>query len=280
MEKQVESAWISPTSKRVLFEARGEIFSVPAQHGVIRHLTQTPGMAERFPAWSPDGKRVAYWSDRSGEYELVVRNEGGSGEERILTSLGSGFRYQPFWSPDSKEIAFIDQAVILRLLDIETAEVREIDRGEWISHALLSGFSVSWSSDNRWLAYARTQYHETSSHYLYDARDGEVHQVTSGYYAAALPSFDPEGKYLYFLSNRTLQPVYSDIDNSWAYPNTTNLVAVPLRQNIASPLQPRNDDEPIEEGSDREENEGEKGGEEHKPGVPPKSGHPKRLKRP
>lgn len=264
--KQVQNAWISPTGKRVLFEARGEIFSVPAEHGVIRNLTQTPGMAERFPAWSPDGEHVAYWSDRSGEYELVVRNVGGSGKERILTSLGSGFRYQPYWSPDSRKIAFIDQDVILRLLDVETAAVKEIDRGEWGSHGLLSGFSLSWSSDNRWIAYAKTRNRATSSIYLYDMRDGEVHQVTSGYYADALPSFDPEGKYLYFASNRTLLPVYSDVDNSWVYPNTTNLVAVPLRQDVASPLEPRNDDEEIKEESDKkedEEEEGEESEEEH-----------------
>ena len=131
MGKQVQNAWISPTGKRVLFEARGEIFSVPAEHGVIRNLTQTSGAAERSPAWSPDGRKVAYWSDRSGEYELVVRNVDGSDRERILTSLGSGFRYQPYWSPDSQKIVFIDEDILLLLLDVETAEVGEIDRGDW-----------------------------------------------------------------------------------------------------------------------------------------------------
>ena len=263
--KQVQNAWISPTGKRVLFEARGEVFSVPAEHGVIRNLTQTPGVAERSPAWSPDGRKVAYWSDRSGEYELMVRNVDGSDEEKTLTSLGSGFRYQPYWSPDSKKIAFIDEAVILRLLDVETTEVKEIDRGEWDSHGSLRGFSVSWSSDNRWLAYAKTRDSATSSIYLYDTREGEVHQVTSGYYADRLPSFDPEGEYLYFASNRTLQPVYSDVDNSWIYPNTTNLVAVPLRQDVASPLRPRNDDEEIEEEPAGDEGEDEKDEEVQKP---------------
>ena len=263
--KQVQNAWISPTGKRVLFEARGEIFSVPAEHGVIRNLTQTPGVAERSPAWSPDGRKVAYWSDRSGEYELVVRNLDSSDEEKILTSLGSGFRYQPYWSPDSEKIAFIDEDVILRLLDVETAEVREIDRGEWYSHGSLSGFSVSWTSDSRWLAYAKTRDSATSSIYLYDTRQGEVHQVTSGYYADTIPTFDPEGKYLYFASSRTLRPVYSDVDNSWVYPNTTNLVAVPLRRDVASPLKPRNDDEEIKEESVGDEGEGEQDEEEPNP---------------
>ena len=264
--KQVQGAWISPTGKRVLLEARGEIFSVPAEHGVIRNLTRTSGVAERFPSWSPDGKQVAYWSDRSGEYELVVRSMNGSGEKKVLTSLGNGFRYQCYWSPDSKKIAFIDEDVLLRLLNVESGDVQVIDRGEWLDHDDLSSFSLSWSSDNRWIAYAKTRDRATSSIYLYDTRDGQVHQVTSGYYADALPSFDPDGKYLYFVSNRTLQPVYSDLDNSWVYPNTTNLVAVPLRKDVPSPLQPRNDDEEIKEESDKEKAGEEANEKEQKPG--------------
>ena len=264
--KQVQGAWISPTGKRVLLEARGEIFSVPAEHGVIRNLTRTSGVAERFPSWSPDGKQVAYWSDRSGEYELVVRSVNGSGEKKVLTSLGNGFRYQCYWSPDSKKIAFIDEDVLLRLLNVESGDVQVIDRGEWLDHDDLSSFSLSWSSDNRWIAYAKTRDRATSSIYLYDTRDGQVHQVTSGYYADALPSFDPDGKYLYFVSNRTLQPVYSDLDNSWVYPNTTNLVAVPLRKDVPSPLQPRNDDEEIKEESDKEKAGEEANEKEQKPG--------------
>ena len=260
---QVVNTSISPTGKRVLFEARGEIFSVPSEHGVVRNLTATPGVAERFPAWSPDGRNVVYWSDRSGEYELVVRSAGGSSAERTLTSLGSGFRYQPFWSPDSRKIAFIDEDSVLRLLDVETADVKEIDRAEWASHGLLSSFSASWSPDSRWMAYAKIRDRATSSIYLYDTRNDGIHQVTSGYYADALPSFDPEGRFLFFASNRTLQPVYSDVDNSWVYPNATNLVAVPLRRDIASPLQPRNDDEQIKEETGGEGDEGEKGEQGH-----------------
>ena len=222
-------------------------------------------MAERFPAWSPDGKKVAYWSDRSGEYELVVRNADGSGEERILTSLGRGFRYQPYWSPDSKKIVFIDQDVILRLLDVKTAEVRKIDRGEWVSHGSLSGFSVSWSSDNRWLAYAKTRDSATSSIYLYDTQDGGVHQVTSGYYADSLPSFDPEGKYLYFVSNRPS----SQSTATWIIPGCipTQPTWSPFHfARMLPPLwNPRNDDEEIKEESNKEEDEGETGEKEQKP---------------
>ncbi len=243
---QIQGAWISPTGKRAAFEARGEIFSVPAEHGVILNLTRSSGVAERSPAWSPDGQRIACWGDRSGEYELVVHKADGSGGERVLTSLGPGFRYQPYWSPDSQKIAFIDQKVVLHLLDVESGRVETIDRGEWNSHGSLSSFTPSWSSDSRWIAYSKGREGDNSSMYLYDTRKDQVHRVTSGYYSDGHPSFDPDGKYLYFLSNRTLQPVYSDIDNSWVYPNTTNIVAVPLRRDVASPLKPRNDKEKTE----------------------------------
>src|SRR3974390_720694 len=103
----IQDSSVSPTGKRALFQARGDIFPAPAEHGVVRNLTRTSGVAERYPAWSPDGKWIAYFSDRTGEYELTVRPADGSGAEKVLTKLGAGFRYRPFWSPDSKKIAFI-----------------------------------------------------------------------------------------------------------------------------------------------------------------------------
>ena len=111
VSKAAREPGISPSGKRAVFEARGEVFTVPAEHGVVRNLTHSSGVAERYPAWSPDGKSIAYFSDRSGEYELTVRPADGSGEEQTLTKLGPGFRYRPYWSPDSKKLAFIDKAM-------------------------------------------------------------------------------------------------------------------------------------------------------------------------
>ncbi|MEO8448928.1 MAG: peptidase S41, partial [Gemmatimonadota bacterium] len=107
----IQNAWLSPTGLRAAFEARGEIFTVPAEFGPVVNLTQSSGVAERLPSWSPDGTQIAYWSDRSGEYELTVRPADGSGAERKLTSYGPGYRYRPYWSPDGKKIAFADQAM-------------------------------------------------------------------------------------------------------------------------------------------------------------------------
>ncbi len=237
----IQNASISPTGKRAVFEARGDVFSVPAEHGPVLNLTASSGVAERYPTWSPDGKQVAYFSDRSGEYELTVRPADGTGEETTLTRLGPGFRFTPLWSPDSKKIVFVDQAMQIHLFDLTSKRDAVIDRQQWMYYGGLSAFRASWSPDSRWLAYARDLENRSTAIVLYDARNGESHQATSGYYTDASPAFDPEGNYLFFLSGRTFSPSYSDLDNSWIYPNTVNIVAAPLRKDVASPMAPRND---------------------------------------
>jgi tricorn protease len=237
-------ASISPTGKRAAFSARGDVVSVPAEHGAVVNITRTSGVAERYPRWSPDGKTVAYWSDRSGEYELTLRPADGSGAEQKVTSLGAGFRYTPYWSPDSKKLAFIDQSMRIRIYDTATSKLTEIDQSpDWISHGGLQPFRFQWSPDSRWLAYARPASTSNNAIFLYDTKAGKLQQATSGYLNDAQPVFDPEGKYLFYASDRSFEPVYSTFDNSWTYPNATQLVAVPLRKDVKSPLETRNDAE-------------------------------------
>ena len=264
----IANGQISPSGKRALFEARGEIFTVPAEHGFVRQLTRSPGSGERTPAWSPDGKHIAFWSDASGEYELVIRRSDGKGEEEKLTSLGPGFRYQLYWSPDSKKIAFIDHTQSIQFLHIESGEISRVDRGLWRLHEDLENFRVSWSSDSQWLAYSRGLETQNSAIFLYDLEAGESHQVTSGYYSDSSPVFDPEGKYLYYFSNRNLDPIYSDLDATWVYPNSTSIVAVLLHKDAPSPLALRNDEEEDEKeeeaasDEDQEKSQSEESGEE------------------
>ncbi len=261
VSNRITTANISPTGKRAVFEARGEVFTVPAVHGAIRNLTHTSGVAERYPAWSPDGRNVAYWSDRGGEYELTIRPADGSGDERTLTRMGEGYRYRPFWSPDSKKLAFIDHTQTIRIYDIDRNRLTEVDKTLWLLHGALQRVEVSWSSDSRWVAYSRGLETSNTAVFLFDLNSNTRHQVTSGYYNDSRPTFDPDGKYLYYLSNRSLAPVYSDMDQTWIYPNTTNLVAVGLREDVPSPLAPRNDEEPLagetEEEAEEETLEGE-----------------------
>lgn len=256
----IQNGQISPSGKRALFEARGEIFTVPAEHGPIRALTQSSGSAERYPAWSPDGEHVAFFSDATGEYELTIVPATG-GEPRTVTDLGPGYRYQPYWSPDSRKIAFIDQAMKIWVHDLDADRTTEVDQGFYMFHGPLSAFTVSWSPDSRWLAYDRGLDSRLEAAFLYDTERGERHQVTSGYYNASSPTFGPDGQYLYYLSNQAFSPVYSDLDNSFVYPNTTRLVAVPLQADAPSPLAPRNDVEEVE--SEEEDNsDAEEDGEE------------------
>jgi tricorn protease len=251
-----QGAGVSPSGKRAVVQARGELFSVPAKHGVVQNLTRTSGVAERTPAWSPDGKNIAYWSDASGEYELYLMPSGG-GDVSKLTQLGPGFRYQPYWSPDSKKIAFIDHTQTIHVFDLASQSLASIDKGLWMLHGNLAGFEISWSSDSRWIAYSRGLETGNDAVFLYDTTNGQRHQLTSGYYSDYGPAFDPDGTYLYYYSNRTLEPIYSDMDATWVYPNATNIVAVPLRNDVPSPLAPRNDEEEV-----KEEEPDDEGGED------------------
>ncbi len=243
-EPLIQNGTVSPTGKRALFEARGDIFSAPAEFGAVVNVSRSSGVAERYPRWSPDGRTLAFWSDRSGEYQLTLRPADGSGAEKKLTSLGAGFRYAPKWSPDSKKIAFIDQLARIRICDVESGAVTQIDESpEWISHGGLASFRIRWSPDSRWLAYSRPTGDANNAIFLYDTKAAKLHRATTGYLNDEQPIFDPEGKYLFYLSDREFDPVYGSFDNSWTYPNPTKLVAVPLRKDVPSPLAARNDSE-------------------------------------
>ena len=238
----IRSAAVSPTGKRAIFEARGDVFTAPAEFGPVVNTTRTSGVAERYPRWSPDGKTLAYWSDKSGEYELTVRAAEGAPAERKVTSLGAGFRYAPHWSPDSRKIAFVDQAMRIHITDVDSGKTVKIDDSpEWMNHGSLEGFEFEWSPDSRWVAYSRPTGDANSSLFLYDTRGAKLTRATTGYLNDSQPTFDPDGKYLFYASDREFSPVYGSFDNSWTYPNPTRIVAVPLRKDVPSPLHARND---------------------------------------
>jgi len=254
VSKDVRNSAVSPSGERAAFEARGDIFTVPAEHGVTRNLTRTPGVAERYPSWSPDGKLVAYWSDRGGEYELTTQPAEG-GAETVHTKLGAGYRYTAQWSPDSRKLVFIDQTMRVRMLELEGAKLTEIDKELWSYHGALESFRASWSADSRWLAYSRGQDNSYEAVYIYDTVEKVGRQVTAAYYDDGNPVFDPDGKYLYFASGRSFSPIYSDIDNTWIYTNTAVLMAVPLRKDVKSPLATRNNDEAEKKPEERKPEE-------------------------
>ncbi len=251
--KNIESWTISPSGKRALFGARGEIFTVPAKHGSVRNLTNTSGVAERYPAWSPDKKQVAYFSDRTGEYELYFRRSDGKGKERQITKGGSVYRFDPIWSPDSKKIAFLDKTSSIFILNVADGKPKFVDKDEvkYIS-------DYAWSADSQWLVYTKKMETGQGAIMIYDAVKHKIHQVTSGYYADFMPVFDPDGEHLFFYSNRTFRPVYGDMDDTWVYPNATDIFALTLRKDVKSPLAPRTDEEEVKEEKKEEKGKSKK----------------------
>lgn len=241
VEKLIQNFSISYNGSRALFEARGEIFSVPAENGAVINLTQSSGSAERYPAWSPNGKYIAYFSDKNGEYQLTIRDIENPSSEKTLTSFEDGFRYKIYWSPDSKKLAFIDQTMTVYYYDMDKGKSIKVDKQKWMYEGNLQNFSVSWSSDSRYIAYEKELESRFSAIAIYDTKEDKIHQVTTGYYNDNNPVFDPDGKYLYFLTNRNFNPIYSDFENTFIYPNSTQIAAVTLLKETLSPLFPKND---------------------------------------
>ncbi len=243
----VEHTSISADGKRVLVEARGDIFSVPAENGYVKDLTMTSGVAERYPSWSPDGKTIAYWSDKSGEYELWLMEAGNENSAKKVTDYGAGYRYALSWSPDNKKLAFIDKAGKIKVYDIASGSTADVDQGLYFSHGNMEGFTFSWSPDSRWLAYSRDLENQHFAAFIYDVKNKKTQQVTSGFYSCSNPVFDPDGKYLFVLTSQTFVPYYSDEDNTFIYANSTQLAVIGLHKNTPSLLAPKNDTVAIKE---------------------------------
>lgn len=251
-DRYIQHAFISPDGNRALFEARGELFSVPAEFGFIKNLTRTPGSAERYPAWSPDGKHMAFWSDRSGEYELYIIEDGKENEPRKLTNYGPGFRYHLFWSPDNKKLGFIDKAMKIQVYDLSTNKTTSVDKGLRMTHGSLEGFVMDWSPDSRWLTFSRDLENQHGAIFIYDHSSKKTTQVTSGFYDCSQPIFDSEGKYLYLTTNQSFQPNYSDIDNTFIYANTTQVAAISLKKTTPSLIYPKNDEVGIKRDEEKQ----------------------------
>lgn len=262
VEKYIQRASVSPDGNRALVEARGDIFSLPAEHGFVKNLSHTQGVSERYPTWSPDGKTIAYWSDKSGEYELTLLE---NGKEQKMTSLGPGFRYKLFWSPDSKKLAYVDKAMQISIFDRTTASVTLVDKMLRASHGNLEGFSVTWSSDSRWLSWARDLDNYHLAVFLFDQQNKKTYQITDGYYNAYNPAFDNEGKYLFILTDQHFNPMYSSIDQTFIYANTGQIAAISLKKGTPSPLYPRNDTVSVKEDKKEEvESKKKEGGKDKK----------------
>lgn len=242
---RIRSFSLSPSGVRALFEARGDIFTLPVEHGSARDLTHSPGVHELNPAWSPDGQWVAYLSDRTGEYELYVQPQKG-GEETRITSDGGAYRWGPLWSPDSQKLLYWDKTLKLWYVDIKEKKPVLIDQGEYSFGG--EDWSPDWSPDSRWVAYVKPGPNLAGSVYLYSLEQKKVFRVTNGFYNDSEPRFDPGGKYLYFLSDRFFYPSGGQFDPRFNYYYTTGIFALTLKADEASPFAPESDEEKEAEG--------------------------------
>ncbi|NJN64066.1 MAG: peptidase S41 [Acidobacteria bacterium] len=233
---------ISPEGKRVAVEARGDIWTLPAENGSPRNLTRTSATAERFPSWSHDGKHLAYFSDATGEYELYVRQSDGKGEVRQVTKDGAVFRFAPTWSPDDKRIAFGDKTGAIFVHDLDAKTTTRVDANPFAG--LQPFVALSWSPDSRYIAYDRAGDKSfQSSIFIYDVIEKKARQVTSGMFSDSDPVFDRKGDFLFFVTSRHFRPIYGELDTTWVYAGSQVISAVPLRADVKNPFAPTSDEE-------------------------------------
>ena len=214
-----------------MFAARGEVFTVPAKDGSVRNLTNSPGVREQKVAWSPNGQWIAYISDRTGEDEIYIVPQDGLGPEEQITSGHKGFMFQPQWSPDSSKIAWGDQELRLWYIDIKEKKPVQVDRAKYGEI-----HSYTWSPDSQWLAYDKQEDTGYSIVYLYGLPERKITPVTSPLNNSFAPVFDPEKRYLYFLSDRDFNEVLGNVDFEFANPKTTRAYLLTLTADEPSPF--------------------------------------------
>lgn len=235
---------ISPTGMRAVFEARGEILTVPAEKGDPRNLTNTSNVMERYPAWSPDGKSIAFFSDASGEYELHIANQSGTGEvKKIRIEQKPTFYYGPNWSPDSKKIAFRDAHLQVWIVDVESGQAKVVDKDRFWGRPL----NPVWSPDSKWLTYAKTIQNYMGAVFVYNLADAKATQITDGMSDARSPVFDRDGKYLYFTASTDSGPSLQPDIQSGARTSTSSIYLIVLSKSDPSPFAPESDEEKVAE---------------------------------
>ena len=238
----IREAALSPTGTRALFNFRGEIVTVPGEKGDVRNLTNSPAAHDRFPAWSPDGRSIAWFSDESGEYQLSIASQDGKGEVRKIKVPGAGFYRNPVWSPDSQKLAYFDNALTIYWLDVKSGAAKKVAMQPIYGPVVL--VSYAWSPDSKWLAYAMDNNALITTVYAYSTEQGKSFQVSDGMSDVRDPQFDKSGKYLYFFASTDAGPVKDWFAQSNADMRLTSGIYLAVLQNdLPSPIAKESDEE-------------------------------------
>jgi len=265
---QITDFGLSPKGERALFVARGDIFNAPVEKGSARNLTRSSDAHDKEAAWSPDGRSIAFISDRSGEEELYIVSQDGDGKPQQLTNNGHAMRYRLVWSPDGKRIAFSDKdgkLYVLKLDDKSVTEIADEPRGQLLDY--------TWSPDSAWIAYSMTGKEETRSLYIYSVAENKTRRIRDSIFDESNPVWDPEGNFLYFISAREYAPQISTLEWNFAGARNQNIFALALRKDVKNPFPPEDDEVTIDINAARtdEPKSEDKKAEENKP-EPAKSG--------
>jgi len=255
----LNNASISPTGKRAIFEFRGEIVTVPKENGTWRRLSESSASAERYPAWSPDGEKVAWFSDKSGEYTLMITDQYGLEDPRMIELPNPTYYFRPDWSPDGKYIAYTDTDYNLWYVNIDNGEAKKVDTDGY-AHPNRT-LNPVWSPDSKWIAYVKLQDNQFKTVQVHNIETGDTHQLTDGMSDAITPVWSEDGKYLYFLASTDygLNTGWLDM-SSYNMPVTRALYMIVLSDDEPSPLLPESDDEEVAK-NETEESNGDSGEE-------------------
>ncbi len=254
----------SPDGNRIVATGRGDIFSVPVKEGITRNLTASSNAHDREGFWSPDGKWIAYLSDASGEYEIYIIKQDGSEPAVKITSDADTYKFTIQWSHDSKKILWNDKMLRLQYVDIDTKKVTLVDKSKVWEFG-----SCDWSPDSRWIAYSSALENGMQQIMLYNTSDGTKYEVTDQWFSSDQPTFSGNGKYLIFTSDRSFDPIYSNVEWNYAYENMTKLYLVTLAKDTPSPFAPANDEVKTEDQKDQKETKPAKDEKDKKPAKTP-----------
>lgn len=251
--KYIRHADISPTGVRAVFDFRGDIITIPADKGDPRNLTLSNNVHEKFPAWSPDGQSIAYFSDASGEYQINIKSQDGKGDVKSYKLSGTGFYAFLYWSPDSKNLCFVDNGRNLYLMEIENGNIKKIDSDELYGPSPFRDIFGDWSFDSRWFVYTKLTETNFQRVYLYSLDADESYTITDGLSDVTEPVFDVSGKYLYFFASTDAGPVVNWFDQSNADMNMTrSIYLLTLQKETISPFAKASDEEQIEESDEKD----------------------------